>query len=80
MTAFTCVFGVLPMLFASGAGAISRIHVGTTMCFGMAISTVFGIFIIPGLYVVLQGVREKIKNYTGLKFDNPDWQENHDKV
>lgn len=74
MTALTCVFGVLPMLFASGAGAISRIHVGTTMCFGMAISTAIGIFIIPGLYVILQGFREKIKDYTGLKFDKPDWK------
>jgi The (Largely Gram-negative Bacterial) Hydrophobe/Amphiphile Efflux-1 (HAE1) Family len=75
MTAFTCVFGVLPMLFASGAGAASRLHVGTTMCFGMAISTVFGIFIIPGLYVVLQSFRERVKEVSGFKFEKPDWQE-----
>lgn len=75
MTAFTCVFGVLPMLFASGAGAASRVHVGTTMFFGMTISTVFGIFIIPGLYVVLQTFREKIKEISGFKFEKPDWQE-----
>lgn len=74
MTAFTCVFGVLPMLFATGAGAVSRVHVGTTMCFGMAVSTIFGIFIIPGLYVVLQSVREKLKDITGLKFDKPEWE------
>lgn len=61
MTALTCVIGVMPMLIASGAGANSRIHVGTTMFFGMLISTVFGIFIIPGLYAVLQTAREKIK-------------------
>ena len=63
MTALTCVIGVLPMLFASGAGAGSRIHTGTTMCFGMAISTGFGIFLIPGLYVVLQMLREKVKSF-----------------
>ena len=61
MTAITCVIGVLPMLFASGAGAASRLHVGTTMFFGMSMATILGIFLIPGLYVVLQTYREKIK-------------------
>ena len=68
MTALTCVIGVLPMLFASGAGASSRLHVGTTMFFGMSISTGFGIFIIPGLYVVLQTNRERIKALLGRFF------------
>jgi HAE1 family hydrophobic/amphiphilic exporter-1 len=61
MTAFTCVFGVMPMLVATGAGAASRLHVGTTMFFGMSIATVFGIFIIPGIYVFLQSRRERMK-------------------
>jgi hydrophobe/amphiphile efflux-1 (HAE1) family protein len=61
MTALTCVFGVLPMLFASGAGAESRRHVGTTMFFGMGVATLFGIFIIPGIYAVLQKNRERVK-------------------
>ncbi|MDR3255907.1 MAG: efflux RND transporter permease subunit [Synergistaceae bacterium] len=61
MTAFTCVLGVMPMLFASGAGAQSRIHVGTTMFFGMGVATVFGIFLIPGVYAVLQKNRERTK-------------------
>jgi HAE1 family hydrophobic/amphiphilic exporter-1 len=61
MTAFTCVVGILPMLFATGAGAGSRLHVGTTMFFGMSLATVIGIFLIPGLYVLLQGAREKLK-------------------
>ncbi len=59
MTAVTCIVGVLPMLAASGAGANSRIHVGTTMFFGMATATFAGIFLIPGLYVHLQRGREK---------------------
>ena len=61
MTAITCVCGVLPMLFATGTGAGSRLHVGTTMFFGMSMATAFGIFLIPGLYVVLQSWRERIK-------------------
>lgn len=66
MTAITCVFGVIPMLFASGAGAGSRLHVGTTMFFGMSVATAFGIFIIPGLYVFLQTYREKLKAMIGM--------------
>lgn len=61
MTALTCVIGVMPMLFATGAGAGSRLHVGTTMFFGMGIATGLGIFLIPGLYVFLQTYREKLK-------------------
>ena len=61
MTAFTCVLGVAPMVVATGAGAVSRIHVGTTMFFGMTIATVFGIFLIPGLYVLMQSARERVK-------------------
>ncbi|MDK2959776.1 MAG: hypothetical protein PWP47_1820, partial [Synergistaceae bacterium] len=61
MTALTCVIGVTPMLVATGAGAGSRLHVGTTMFFGMSLATGLGIFLIPGLYVFLQTYREKIK-------------------
>ena len=70
MTALTCVIGVLPMLFATGAGAGSRLHVGTTMFFGMSVATGFGIFLIPGLYVVLQTYREKAKAMIGRMFSN----------
>jgi len=70
MTALTCVFGVLPMLFATGAGAASRIHVGTTMFFGLSLATGFGIFLIPGLYVVLQKNRERVKSFIGRLFSS----------
>jgi hydrophobe/amphiphile efflux-1 (HAE1) family protein len=72
MTAFTCVIGVLPMLFASGAGAVSRLHVGTTMFFGMNIATVFGIFLIPGIYVFLQTNRERVKAAIARMFAAPE--------
>jgi HAE1 family hydrophobic/amphiphilic exporter-1 len=69
MTALTCVIGVSPMLVAKGAGAGSRLHVGTTMFFGMSMATVFGIFLIPGLYVVLQTNRERAKRIFGWLFN-----------
>ncbi len=61
MTAFTFVLGTLPMVFASGAGAASRKAIGTTVCAGMTVATVFGIFLIPALYVLFQSLREKVK-------------------
>ncbi|MDR0653019.1 MAG: efflux RND transporter permease subunit, partial [Synergistaceae bacterium] len=72
MTALTCVIGVSPMLVAKGAGAGSRLHVGTTMFFGMSMATVFGIFLIPGLYVVLQTNRERIKKLFSFLFSRKD--------
>ena len=72
MTAFTCVLGVAPMLVASGAGASSRLHVGTTMFFGMTIATVFGIFLIPGLFATLQRARESVKRRLSELFSGKD--------
>ncbi len=59
MTAFTCILGVMPMLLASGAGAESRIHVGTVMFFGMLAATVFGVFLIPGIFAMTARLTEK---------------------
>ena len=61
MTAFTFILGVLPLLFSRGAGAISRIHIGTTVFFGMLLATVFGIFLIPGLYYIIQSIVDKVR-------------------
>jgi Cu/Ag efflux pump CusA len=72
MTALTCVIGVSPMLAARGAGAGSRLHVGTTMFFGMSMATVFGIFLIPGLYAVLQTNRERVKGLFRYLFSRKD--------
>ncbi|MBD3266759.1 MMPL family transporter [bacterium] len=62
MTAFTFVLGTLPMVFATGAGANSRQAIGTTVCTGMTAATVFGIILIPALYVLLQSMRESVKS------------------
>ena len=74
MTAFTCVLGVAPMLFATGAGAASRIHVGTVMFFGMTVATVPGIFLIPGLFVMMKTFREGVKSMLGMSsgYDDED--------
>jgi len=59
MTAFTFIFGMLPLVFSSGAGAASRKAIGTTVFSGMLTATLFGIVMVPGLYVLFQNIREK---------------------
>jgi HAE1 family hydrophobic/amphiphilic exporter-1/multidrug efflux pump len=59
MTAFTTIFGVLPMVFARGAGSASRVAIGVTIFAGMLAATLIGITLIPGLYAVFQRARER---------------------
>jgi len=58
MTALTFVFGVLPLVVATGAGSASRRALGTAVCGGMLTSTILGVFLIPVLYVVIQKVAD----------------------
>ena len=58
MTALSFVLGVMPLLFASGAGAASRVSVGYVVFFGMLAATVIGMLFVPVLYVAIQNMRE----------------------
>ena len=53
MTSFAFILGILPLVFATGAGALGRRSVGTTIVGGMVLSTVLNLFFIPVLYVIL---------------------------
>ncbi len=53
MTSFAFILGILPLVFATGAGALGRRSVGTTIVGGMLFSTVLNLFFIPTLYVIL---------------------------
>ncbi len=59
MTAFTTLLGTLPMMVATGAGAASRNHLGTTEFWGMFASVTLGILLVPGLYAIFQTFAEK---------------------
>ena len=61
MTALTTLLGTLPMMIATGAGAASRNHLGTTEFWGMLFSVSFGILLVPGLYALFQTWRERVK-------------------
>jgi len=56
MTSIAFILGVLPLVFASGAGSAGRHSVGTTVCGGMIVSTMLNLFIIPILYVIVRSL------------------------
>jgi HAE1 family hydrophobic/amphiphilic exporter-1 len=56
MTSFAFILGVLPLYFATGAGALGRHSVGTAVVGGMLVSTILNLFFIPVLYVILKSV------------------------
>lgn len=62
MTAISFILGVLPLVLASGAGAMSRHIIGVTVFSGMLLSTTAGILFIPALYVHIQRFREWTKS------------------
>jgi HAE1 family hydrophobic/amphiphilic exporter-1 len=59
MTSFAFVAGLIPLLFTSGAGAIGNKTIGATATGGMLFGTVFGVIIIPGLYLVFATLDKK---------------------
>jgi hydrophobe/amphiphile efflux-1 (HAE1) family protein len=65
MTALAFIIGLLPLVLATGAGANSRVHLGFTVLGGMLAATLFGILLIPGLYVMFQGIGDKIGVWIG---------------
>jgi hydrophobic/amphiphilic exporter-1 (mainly G- bacteria), HAE1 family len=56
MTSIAFILGVLPLVFASGAGSAGRHSVGTTVFGGMIVSTALNLFIIPVLYVITRAI------------------------
>ena len=59
MTSFAFLLGVLPLLYAGGAGAASRRALGTTVFGGMVAATFLAVFLVPVLYVVIQRRAER---------------------
>ncbi len=59
MTALAFVFGVLPMMFSSGAGANSRIELGSAVVFGMAMNALIGTIFVPNFWEMMQNIKER---------------------
>jgi HAE1 family hydrophobic/amphiphilic exporter-1 len=60
MTAFAFIFGCIPLLRASGAGAASRVNMGVVVVYGSLAATFIGIFLTPALFVIVQTLVEKL--------------------
>jgi HAE1 family hydrophobic/amphiphilic exporter-1 len=60
MTSFAFIAGLIPLVIASGAGAIGNRTIGTAAAGGMLAGTLFGVLVIPGLYVVFAGLEIKL--------------------
>jgi HAE1 family hydrophobic/amphiphilic exporter-1 len=54
MTSFAFIFGCIPLWIAKGAGAAARQMLGTTVVSGMLAATVFGVFLVPSLFVMVE--------------------------
>jgi Cu/Ag efflux pump CusA len=59
MTSFAFIFGVLPLVLSTGAGAEMRQALGTAVFFGMLGVTGFGLFLTPVFYVVIMWFKER---------------------
>ncbi|MDE5573033.1 MAG: efflux RND transporter permease subunit, partial [Muribaculaceae bacterium] len=78
MTALAFVFGVMPMLFASGAGAESRVSLGTAVVFGMAVNAIVGTLFVPNFWELLERFRENKLSKLFAGSDEVPGQEKHD--
>ncbi|UCE64280.1 MAG: efflux RND transporter permease subunit, partial [Nitrospirota bacterium] len=58
MTSFSTIFGLLPLVLATGAGAASRHSLGTSVLGGMFTATVFGVLLVPSFYMIVQNLRD----------------------
>ena len=65
MTSIAFIFGLIPLVWATGAAMLSRRAVGTAVFAGMIVASSVGVFLIPMLYVVFQTMREVIKRRFG---------------
>jgi HAE1 family hydrophobic/amphiphilic exporter-1 len=59
MTAFAFILGVVPLMFATGAGAASRQSIGTTVFGGMLAATILTLALVPVFYAVIEQLRER---------------------
>jgi hydrophobic/amphiphilic exporter-1 (mainly G- bacteria), HAE1 family len=60
MTAISTIVGILPLAFATGAGAGSRQSLGTTVVGGMLVATLLSLFVVPVIYIIISGWGDRI--------------------
>ncbi|WP_426485467.1 efflux RND transporter permease subunit [Flavobacterium sp. 2] len=77
MTSFAFILGLVPLMFASGAGAVGNKSIGTGAVGGMLIGTILGVFVIPVLFIIFQTLQEKVSGPAKESYDDDDDDEDH---
>ena len=67
MTSFAFIIGLMPLVFASGTGAVGNRSIGTGAVGGLLIGTIIGVFVIPILYILFEWLQEKISGKPEIK-------------
>ncbi|MDR1500829.1 MAG: efflux RND transporter permease subunit [Prevotella sp.] len=75
MTSFAFIAGLLPLMFATGAGAIGNRSIGISAVGGMLIGTILGILVIPSLYIIFQLIQDKFTQSGLLNTEKEDSEE-----
>ncbi|MDR0802961.1 efflux RND transporter permease subunit [Fluviicola sp.] len=60
MTSFAFIFGLLPLMLSKGVGAAGNRSIGTGAVGGMLVGTIFGVLVIPVLFIIFQNLQERI--------------------
>jgi hydrophobic/amphiphilic exporter-1 (mainly G- bacteria), HAE1 family len=76
MTSFAFIAGLIPLVFATGPGAIGNRTIGTAAAGGMLLGTIFGVVVVPGLYYIFGTIASKRKLIKD-EDENPLTEENH---
>ena len=63
MTSIAFIFGIMPLVWATGAGAASRHSLGTAIFGGMIVSTILNLAIIPALYLIVAGLESRFNHH-----------------
>src|SRR5690606_18117971 len=63
MTAFAFLFGVIPLMRATGSGANSRQIMGTAVFSGMLVATALAVFLVPAFFVLVEGLRDRARRH-----------------
>ena len=71
MTSFAFIAGLIPLVRASGPGAIGNRTIGTTAVGGMLLGTLIGVLVIPGLYYILAQLTDNSGKFIQDESDTP---------
>ncbi|WP_276381229.1 efflux RND transporter permease subunit [Flavobacterium sp. H4147] len=72
MTSFAFILGLVPLMFATGAGAVGNRSIGTGAVGGMLIGTILGVFVIPILFIIFQSLQERVSGPPKENYDDDD--------